>query len=251
MVMRVVSWNIELGRNVDRAIAELSEFSELSAADVILLQEMSPESTEAIAAGLDLGWRFGAVADSCDTGRPFGNAVLSRWPMSEATTLALPMTARLQPQPRCAVHVEVEVDGAPISAVSIHLETVLLSRRGRALQATTAARCREINRAQPTIVGGDFNSASGRSIRSMDRSMIEAGLRRVTRNRPETFRRFGLPFTLDHLYARGVASTGSGVVGDARASDHQPIWADFEPLVNSSGPVGSPGRPTVSSTCDA
>ncbi len=212
---------------MEQAVAELSTEPCLASADVVLLQEMSPESAAAIAEGLEADHRFGAVADSCETGRPFGNAVVSRWPLGEADVISLPLTARSQPQPRCAVHVPVEVDGRIVNAVSIHLETVLLSRRGRATQARTAARSKSVNRVEPTVVGGDFNSASPAAIRAIDRSLAPARLKRVTDGRVETFRRFGLPFTLDHLYARGCEALDSGVVASATASDHQPIWAEF------------------------
>lgn len=226
--MKVVSWNIEHGIKVDQAITELTSITELADADIILLQEMSPESVAAIADGLGLDYRFGAVADSCETGRPFGNAVLSPWPMGETDTIPLPLTARKMPQPRCAVHTTVEVNEMTVNAISIHLETVLLSRRGRARQAVSAARAKNVNRPEPTVLGGDLNSASVAAIRAMDRSLANASLTRLTDGTTETFRRFGLPFTLDHVYGRGVQATASGVVAAATASDHQPIWVELD-----------------------
>ena len=41
--MRVVSWNIELGRNVDGVAEILLEHPDLQSADIVLSQEMSTD----------------------------------------------------------------------------------------------------------------------------------------------------------------------------------------------------------------
>jgi len=194
---------------------------------------MSPDSAAQLAAGLEMDHRYGAVADSCVTGKPFGNAVLSRWPIGESTTIPLPGTAPIQPQPRCAVHATVVVDGQPVEAISVHLETAFMRRSGRTGQARTLVHHRLANRSTPTVIGGDFNSASTGAVGALDRAMTNAGLSRATDASVSTFTRFGLPFTLDHLYARGAhglaaAATASGVITAAEASDHLPIWTRIQ-----------------------
>ena len=77
------------------------------------------------------------------------------------------------------------------------------------------------------VIGGDFNSASARSIRVFDSAMGEAGFTRASATVGSTFERFGRPFTLDHLYAHGLRAQVSGVVASASASDHQPVWSHF------------------------
>ena len=176
---------------------------------------------------------FDAVADSCVTGLPFGNAVMSRWPLSDFETIPLPGVAPIKPQPRCAVHASVDVDGTVVSAISAHLETAYMHRRGRSAQARTVAQHRMANRPVATVVGGDFNSASPLAVSATDQVMASAGLRRATNRAESTFRRFGLSFTLDHIYARGVDGspwpvTAAGVIQTATASDHQPIWAELD-----------------------
>jgi len=232
-VVRVVAWNIEHGRNIARAINEIQTTPELAAADILLVQEMSPASAAQLADGLGMDHYFGAVADSCVTGLPFGNAVMSRWPLSDHETIALPGTAPIRPQPRCAVHATVEVDGQPISAISVHLETAYMRRRGRTVQARTIARHRLANRSVATVLGGDFNSASPLAIGAADHVMTAAGFARSTNAAEWTFRRFGRPFTLDHLYGRNANGqawrpTASGVIQSARASDHFPIWSQLD-----------------------
>lgn len=228
-----MSWNIEHGRRIDQAIVEISSTPELASADIFLVQEMSPESAARLADGLSLNHHFDAVADSCVTGLPFGNAIMSRWPIGNFETIPLPGTAPIKAQPRCAVHASVEVDGTTVSAISAHLETAYMSRRRRVVQAQTVAQHPRANEPVATVIGGDFNSASPLAVRATDRVMAAAGLERATKRSPETFRRFALPFTLDHLYARGpqakpLTVKASGVVSSATASDHYPIWTDVE-----------------------
>lgn len=231
-VIRVVAWNIEHGRNIKTAIDEITSTPELAGADIVLVQEMSPDSAAELASGLGMDHYYGAVANSCVTGLPFGNAVLSPWPMGEGTTVALPGVAPISPQPRCAVHVRVEIDGEKISAISAHLETAYMRRRGRTEQAQVIARHPLANRPEPTVIGGDFNSASPLAVRAIDRVMTGAAFSRATDATEPTFRRFGRSFTLDHLFARGTNGrrwqpVESGVVQTAQASDHQPIWTEL------------------------
>ena len=174
---------------------------------------------------------FDAVADSCVTGLPFGNAVISRWPLADFETIPLPGTAPIKPQPRCAVHAAVEVNGTTVSAISAHLETAYMSLRRRIAQTETLAQHPRANQAVATVIGGDFNSASPVAVRATDRVMATAGLQRAT-SKQRTFRRFGLPFALDHLYARDPQSKqlrviASGVIPSASASDHYPIWSEL------------------------
>lgn len=228
-MIRIVSWNIELGLNLDQAVTELRSEPDLRNADIILLQEMSPSGTQRVAENLNMDYRYAAPARHPDTGQPFGNAVLSPWPMDHLIEIPLPHTAPIQGQPRMAVGATIEIAGTPTTAFSLHLETVLLSlaRRERQVAAFTSAISGDPE--HPIVVGGDFNTASTRSIRRFGSTMARAGLKPLSQSPAPTFRRFGRGFTLDHMYARKVTATAGGVASSAHASDHKPIWAIAEP----------------------
>lgn len=227
--MRIVSWNIELGQKVEQAASELTSITALAGADVVLLQEMDPDGVDHIADALGCDRRYFAPADHCETGRPFGNAVLSAWPMGEVAAAELPHIAPVQGQPRAATSATVTVDGTMVVAYSVHLETVLLDLRRRAGQVNALA-SHVVRRSDPhpVVIGGDFNSASRRSISRFDVAMRRAELQRVTSEQAATFHRFGRSFALDHLYVKGLRPLRSGVVAEAGASDHQPVWVDLE-----------------------
>ncbi len=225
--MRVVSWNIELGREVDTAAQELRTAAELSTADVLLVQEMDPDGVARLAELLDMDFRYEWTDHHPFTHAPFGNAVLSRWEMSEAVAVPLPHSVPFAGVGRCAVMCTVDVDGEVVRAASVHLETALLPLRLRMAQvATMLERFPAGDTSRPLVVGGDFNTASLRSLRRTDGAMTDAGLVRLTSAALPTFRRFNRDFTLDHLYGEQLRVRDSGVVPDVASSDHYPIWAE-------------------------
>lgn len=226
-LVRVVSWNIELGRNIELAAAEIEASEHLRAPDVLLVQEMAPDSVAELAERLGIDFRFAAPAIHPKTGTPFGNAVLSPWPMDDVVETRLPHTAIVMGQERSMASATVEVDGVEVVAHSVHLETVLLAVRRRAAQVGSVAKAVDRHR-QPCIVGGDFNSASSRSLRSFDAPLHSVGFDRLTDGSMKSFRRFGRRFALDHLYVRHLTASNVGVELTPTASDHQPVWAELQ-----------------------
>lgn len=224
-MIKVVSWNIELGLGVERAIEDLTTIPELQDPDILLLQEMSPDSARRIADELGMAFRYSAPAHHPKTKQPFGNAVLSPWPLTETTEIPLPHSAPVQGQARAATSATVIVDGVVVIAYSVHIETVLLELRRRRRQVRTVGEhATDSPWAGPVVIGGDFNSASKRSLTAFDQTLHGYGFDRLTTADP-TFGRFGRPFALDHIYGRHLDPIETGVARAATASDHQPVWA--------------------------
>ncbi len=227
--MRVITWNIKFGRNIDRAIADLTSHRDLVGADVVLLQEMDEAGTRRIADRLGAEFAFAAAGAHPETGRDFGNAVLSRWPVRDVVEIGLPHVARLGGQPRSVTRARLRIDGADVSVYSVHTETVLLSHGKRREQISTLVdHIAGLAPDDPVIVGGDFNTTQRRDIRGLTSAMASAGLHPVSRLSGPTLRRFGRHFTLDHVFARGLISHDSSVVAGSTASDHRPVWVDLE-----------------------
>ena len=91
------------------------------------------------------------IYDGC----PFGNAILTRYPVMEASNLRLPGTPGLEP--RGLLTAIVSIDGRRVAFSSTHLTEGSDGRRSRHLQALAAARELESIDA-PTILAGDLNS---------------------------------------------------------------------------------------------
>jgi endonuclease/exonuclease/phosphatase (EEP) superfamily protein YafD len=100
--LRVVSFNIAFARQVDSGIALLTSEPALRGADVILLQEMDEKATGRIAEALGLWYVYYPAVLAFRTRRPFGNAVLSCWPIVEDGKIVLPHISRFSRTQRTA-----------------------------------------------------------------------------------------------------------------------------------------------------
>lgn len=235
MAMRVVSWNIELGEEIDKAIDALSSHPDLAGADLVLLQEMDNVGPALIAEALGLEHTYRASCKHKDTGKPFGNSILARGSIGEPTVSRLPHIAPWAGIRRIAVHAPVTIHPAAeggeieLTAWSVHAEISTLPHRFQVAQYGAVADQVISSNSQRSIVGGDFNTASQRSVRGLVDHMQRAQARKVSPTGEQTFFRFGLPFELDHLFARGFETRACGVVQDHGASDHDPVWSLLTP----------------------
>ena len=225
--LRVVSWNIEFARRTHRAALALQWHPDLRESDIVLLQEMDESGTAEIAGHLGLSYTYIAASIHPQTGRNFGNAVLSRWTLSDVEVVHLPYLAGLQGQPRLALSATVQHPAGSVRAFSIHSETPVLTRRKRLLQfvalGDAVGRWPDV----PVVVGGDFNTASGRSIRAVDEELGGRTLRRVSAGVGPTLRRAGRRFELDHVFAARLWPIAARTADAHGASDHLPICVDL------------------------
>jgi endonuclease/exonuclease/phosphatase family metal-dependent hydrolase len=213
-VLRVVSFNVEFARRVDRAIGVLASDPALRGADVVLLQEMDADGTRRVADALGLWYTYYPAILHGRTRREFGNAVLSRRRIEADAKLVLPRHSRYAGTQRTATAATVRVGNVPVRVYSTHLGTPLdvgpAARREqlRAVLADAAAYPR-------VVVGGDMNSAA------VGRVAREAGYAWPTERGPRTA---GVG-RLDHIFLRGLTAPAAGTVLDVRgASDHRAVW---------------------------
>src|SRR5829696_3060608 len=88
--LTIVSYNIWFGEDVGQAISEIKEIKSQKELDIILLQEMDEVGTEQIARELQMNYVYVPAAIEPTYDQNFGNAILSRWPMSDPQKLILP-----------------------------------------------------------------------------------------------------------------------------------------------------------------
>jgi endonuclease/exonuclease/phosphatase family metal-dependent hydrolase len=221
-VIRVVSFNVKFAEKVDEAIAVFRETPALRAADILALQEMDAEGTERIAQALGMNSIFFPAAIHPKTGRDFGNALLSPWPLEDMRKLILPGQSRFTGLKRTATVATVRVDGRPIRAYSVHLETPIhLSSKGRRGQVLALLEDADSS-SDPVVIAGDFNT------RGLHQPFEDLGYLWLTRNLQNT----SGWWELDHIFARGLRPPGPATAGVAEdthdASDHRPVWALLE-----------------------
>ena len=225
--LRVVSWNIRFGVEIDAAIELLRTTSELQNPDVVLLQEMDEAGTSRIAEMLELDYVYGAPGPHAQSGRDFGNAVLSPWPMSTPEVLRLPHQSAFRGQERVLVRTTAEIDGEPVHLGSVHTEVPSLSSPKRRRQFEAIAQQATESSSDPFIIGGDFNTLTSRGVELVTARFTTIGAVRVSAGAGPSLRRGGQEFTLDHMFARGMSPLATGVVHGSAASDHRPLWVEL------------------------
>jgi endonuclease/exonuclease/phosphatase family metal-dependent hydrolase len=234
--IRVVTFNIQFARHIDSAIALLQSSEPLVHADIITLQEMDASGTRRIAAALGMSYVYYPATLHPATGRDFGNAILSRWPITEDAKILLPHLARFRKSERIATAATIRIGPTPVRVYSVHLGTMLEEGPGarrdqvRVILADAAAYPR-------VIVGGDMNN------HGIGREFLAQGYGWPTEHNPHTEH----IWNWDHVFLKGLApndNTATGVVRQTRhASDHHPVWAVLSLVSRGSPQAAATGAP--------
>jgi len=216
--IRVVSYNIAFGRKVDAAIEVLRTSPVLRDANVVLLQEMDGPGATRIARALGMSAVYYPAIHRRRTRRDFGNAVLSRCPLTDGARIVLPHRSRYAGTQRIATAATLRVGDRAVRVYSVHLGTVADVSGGQR-RAQLDAVLRDARRYPAAVVGGDMNTSD------LDASARESGFAWITQRNGRTTR-FG---RWDHVLTHGLPvgdPPAAGVEPRGRvASDHAAIWA--------------------------
>lgn len=239
MRLRVATWNIHKGiGGVDRRYRLERTIDVLASlkADIVLLQEVAEgmprcgmdnqldELSEAlelphVAFGAEHRFRIGG----------YGNAVLSRYPLTDSVRIDLTIGKRKQRGlVQTRAHAKLEHGTRSVVVVNLHLGLSGAERATQLERFLASHPLAHLHRDTPLIVGGDFNDVWA----SLGQRFLEpAGLTRAGKLQP-TFPAY-LPLRpLDGLWIRGglaVINAHPVRTGLARqASDHLPIFAELE-----------------------
>ena len=248
--VRLVSWNIHgaVGGDGERDLPRIAAVLKSLSVDVAALQEVGDPQNRAgarkaalegqkIDAGDDatelgrlLGFSVAFGPNLVVAGRPYGNAVLSRYPIARAQNYDLSVRGR---EPRGCLRTDLTLPGGgSLHLFNLHLGLSGGERRQQASQLLSADLLRDTALTAPLVVCGDFNTWFPGPVPRLLKSALQDAAHTAGATWPS-----GLPFLrLDRAYVdRGVAVHRAGVCREplARlASDHLPLWLDLEPLVS-------------------
>jgi endonuclease/exonuclease/phosphatase family metal-dependent hydrolase len=239
MRIRIATWNIHKGiGGVDRRYRPeriLELLSEVSP-DIAMLQEVSrdlprsrfDDQVALLSEGLGMPHAAYSAEHRFRIGG-YGNAILSRWPLTDSSRLDLTVGSRKK-RGALQARSRVRVGGHARAVVLFNLH-LGLSMSERALQVTrflAAHPFAGLHHRTPVVLGGDFNDVFGR----LGHDYLQpAGFRRAG-VRANTFPAWLPMRPLDALYVRGdVHVTRCAPVrhrAAKRASDHLPLVCELE-----------------------
>jgi endonuclease/exonuclease/phosphatase family metal-dependent hydrolase len=221
--LRVVTFNLKWGKEVDRAADLLTRPGPLRDADLVVLEEMDPAGTERLASALGFGYVYVPSAVHPVPKQDFGVALLSPWPIEAPRKLLLPHQNRFRKLRRSAAVATLVSPLGEIRVYGIHFESPAGAwNRVRRDQARAVLADAE-GWTGPVVVAGDFNGRVG------PRELAAAGFLWST----ESVKNTAGPFDFDHVLARGLCPAGTAAAAAAEdatdASDHDPVWAALAP----------------------
>lgn len=239
---RIVTYNVHrcVGNDrrldVGRIVAVLAQLEP----DIVALQELDVglrrtghvDQAHEIARGLDMACHFNAALTVEE--ERFGDAILTCFPERLVKKGALPGYDRIpRLEPRGALWVEVEIEGAPVQVINTHLGLVPREQQRQAAALAGHGWLLDPACHGPTILLGDFNATATSVVyRTLVQRLSPA--RRLARRQTATAT-FPSPLPvlrIDHVFVSPqvrVLDIFAPFAPITRvASDHLPLVMDFE-----------------------
>lgn len=239
MRFRVVTYNIHKGiGGVDRRyrLQRVIETLEHCQADIVCLQEVDegvPRSrcdAQALLLGAALELPHVAFQRNVKLKQGhYGNAILSRFPLSDITHVDL--TVPLKKRRRALLaHCRVQLEGhrRTVLVASLHLGLAGYERQTQLRRLLKQPLIAHATTRSSVVIGGDYNDVWGTLGK---RVMLPAGYLSVSRT-TRTFPAVMPMRSLDRIFYRGPLQMHHAFAGHTQiarqASDHLPLVADFE-----------------------
>lgn len=239
--LTVVSWNIAQGARYERVRDALAALN----ADVYLLQEVDMgvrrsdyrRVAKDLADDLGLNWVFAGEFQEIGQSRGglpalTGQAVLSRFPITNAFALPFENQARLRwnldPfQPRRGGRMALRAESGGVLVYNAHIESAKNDRFRLKQVDEVLLDHREPGRARlPVVFAGDFNTGNVPEKSPVVQSLMGEGFVDAL-GESGTLRRTSVhhPHPLDWIFVRNMVPRRGRVIEVLRASDHFPLEA--------------------------
>ncbi|MET7963545.1 endonuclease/exonuclease/phosphatase family protein [Micromonospora zamorensis] len=223
--LTVVAYNIRMGFGLDGRLDldGLTEAVDRQRPDVVLLSEVDRawllngghDTLDLLAGRLGMPYVFGPAADPV-----WGDAVLSRWPVSDPRTLPLPAVGAPTGAQALAVMLDLG-DGIRTAVVSTHLQPP--PGRGPVVQARAVADfATRYAAGRPLVVGGDLNTQPGDEAfeQFTNAGLVDA----LAAARPLPTSPADDPRQqIDHIFVSPGLTASDPVAPRSTASDHLPV----------------------------
>jgi endonuclease/exonuclease/phosphatase family metal-dependent hydrolase len=215
---------IDLDAIVNVIKSENPDLVALQEVDVNTERSKGVNQAEAIAQKLGMQAFFGRAIDY--GGGQYGVAILSKYPISEATVIPLPEDAEPQSEDRVLTMASIRLpDGSFIRFGSTHLDVRSAANRNLQVQKIIEVAAQE---SIPFVVAGDFNATPGSSaINLLDQNLIPT----CTDNCEPTIPVDKPNRTIDFVAfskTSGFKVISQKVIPERYASDHLPVVVNLQ-----------------------
>ena len=233
VTLRIATYNIHRSRGLDRRTdpRRIADVVASLDADIIALQEVIGPGSEGMGQAEEIAAQLGMTPVMAPVrllrGRPYGNAIIGRFPVCGHHRHDLTWRGR---ESRGCQRVDLQVGKGVLHVYNVHLGTALLERRA---QAVHLARIFDAPTAgEPCVVLGDFNEwLRGRATTLLSERLQSVDLRTHLRRR-RTYPGVFPVLHLDHIYYEGQVEVARLELPRTRlslmASDHLPLVADLK-----------------------
>ena len=235
--MKIMTFNIQHALDYKNQIIDINLFVEAikkHSADICCLNEVRGEGTidgytdQTNAIGYGLGfYRYFGEAVKIGGTSPYGNAVVSRFPIKSAETVAIPVSPDKAEdeyhEPRCVIKAVTEIDGKDICFLICHMG---LSDKER-IEAVKII-CRLIDGTDlPIILTGDFNTTPDDSVLKPIYERLNDSDEKAENKGIFTYSSYSPEIKIDYIFYRGLECRCSRVITEIY-SDHFPVVAEFD-----------------------
>jgi len=231
--MRIVTYNIHKGRGMDgrTSIKRIANVLGSLDADIIALQEVFGDcesaegQVEALESDLGLKGTFGCTSHR--RGRPYGNAILSRWPILDSHDMDISWLHR---ERRGCIRADLKTPRGTLHIFNIHMGTSYFERRHQVRSLLSSDQFHE-HLLGPRVLIGDFNEwIKGLTTRMLSAKFESLNLELHIRKR-RSYPGFLPIMHLDHIYFERPLHIEKAELVRTRlskiASDHLPLVATF------------------------
>ena len=253
---RLLTYNVHRCVGTDRRldVARIAAVIAEHEPDIVCLQELDVgrartghvDQAEAIAEALTMTFHFNAAMRI--EAEEYGDAILTLRPERLVKSGALP-TIRGVPglEPRGALWVAIDFDGATLNVINTHLGLVPREQRLQAAALVGAGWLSHPERIGSTILTGDFNATSiTRPYRTLTHHLADAqrllGLKPSVKTFPSTFPtiRIDHAFVTPDIVPTRIWAPRSPLA--RAASDHLPLVMDFDIRPTGAATAAATGR---------
>jgi endonuclease/exonuclease/phosphatase family metal-dependent hydrolase len=204
--------------------------------DIVLLQEVDdgvPRSSldrQVDLLGDALGFRHRAFQRNVTLRRGcYGNAILSRFPLSDVHDLDLTIPLKKRRQALVAhCRLQWEHHSRTILIFNTHLGLAGFERVMQLRRIVSSEALKHTHKSTPAIIAGDFNDVWG----GLGKTVLEPAGFTLASGTSKTFPAVLPMRTLDRVYFRGALTLDHSLVSHTKlskqASDHLPVIVDFD-----------------------